>query len=1234
MFNFNEFPALSEIGWGKFSTIYESRSLEDGTPLVVKTVRLLSSSAGFVDGVNIAHFERSVARQKAAASSGCSGILPIIDSGHDALVGFYVTHRYDRSLQDWIHRKIQPSPDALRHIFTSCVDILESLSRSSGVTHGNLNPSNVLCRGTLPALSIALTDLAPKGSLEDDLQALGKILYQLVMRREVEHIDWPVTSSNEWKVLQGEAETWRAFCNLLLDQSAAKPLRSFEDLKAAIPKPPKTSKRSKIILLSLGVLLLAGVASLPFAAKLRAPPAAPISIAEWNTLCDSYNAWFGELCNKTNWLAKWERDPFLNKQITSPLLKLADGNALKERFNPRTIIDPHRRNENKDLKQFAVDLPNLSADGLDQTHRAIKAVSLIQESLQEWRRSELTKLFGEIKTAAVDSKYFDSPSPITWDENLLPWVEFHLDLISSWSLWREQAARLSARKDNPFKAALQATLQDLERIGDFKEIGKRLQASSLVLKDLADFVTQNADHFEPVPFAELQNKFRGKALTNSTAKQWMAEAAGILEKPALWLGEIQTRSGAKRSPVIQAAWKARKEAALQGVTGTMLEKDRARFRSLKLQLDRLHLVLTTLDEELPSVHWGSKAPNPGEDALSQTLLKIAADIRERAASRILESLPSTDTFEAKNPLHEKPGSDISHALESDLQSLAQIPPLMQRLATLLQEGASLSEGVQDTGAQLQTSLSSIPAFQPLLATPEVSQSFSVLKDLQEIAASDATQLSKKIRSPNVSVAIAAFTRLSQISPARSLADWQTFKTALNALHSKIQTSVPAVDKRTRLLEQTSSLITTQWLSAFRAYNKDEMLELLNQKNETNIPDAVLSDTDQFNLLLLKIQSSLAKNQALDAGEVRDSLVREIEKLKRLPSSNQSDVQRFTTDLRSFSFSKNRKTASNDRGPGQRGWQSNPVKPEQFTWQSHTFNMIRVENPNGTSFYLADKTVSIGLVSDWLRRSDARPLALPPPPPNRIPTVWTSSGQSITPAPDWFGSFNTAQFPKSAHYPEGFNASTRPQNDTPMVYISAENAAALAGDMGFRLPTEEEWLRALSQARVKDASLSNFNLRDATWNAEQEHLRNYASTHALDGRPAAVAWLDGAIFRPDPGSFAKNGRQNAVPEHSGRDGFLWFAPVDQGGQTGGFFHLIGNVAQYIKSKDSENYLVGGGSALSEPGAHDRTHPVAKSGPGFADVGLRLALSADFFEDPDVSRFKEMLRKASFLQNTNP
>ncbi len=1228
MLNAGKFPALSEIGWGGSSTVYESSTLGDGTRVAVKTVRLFSETAVFADGIPAERFRAAVSRQQRLASGGCPGIAPILDFGLDDLSGHYATHRYDRSLQDWIQRKIQPSAEVLRRLADDCLEMLQALVDADGVAHGNLKPSNVLCRGTLSELEFALTDVGAAGSVKEDLEALGKIFYQVIVRREVEQIDWPLADSNEWNVLQGEAPAWRGFCNRLLDQSPTGRFQSFAEVRAAVPRPVRSKARSARVLLPAALVLLLGGLAFFFFTRVAAPPEAPVAVQDWYSLCDAYNNWFGELCTKTSWQTRWDQNVFLHKQLVGPLHKLAEAKPLKDSFNPRNIIDPLRRAENRELRQFASELPGLSREGLHQTHVSLQAVALIQEALENWRRTELALLFGELRNAGAQSPVFEAVPSIPWDAGLFVWVDSQLELQRGWNQWKQQASRLTSLKDPFFEAAASPTLRELELPVDLAETGRRLEGSARLLKEWADFLSQYADQFEPAQFRELLRGFQGKPLNRDVLTQLTAAASSILERPAQWLAALDGWNGAQNSAALRAAWKTRKDAALKGLTAAALEKDRPRFRALKAQLDRLDFVLNAADAGLPAF---SPPADPADAALGPVLRKIGSALREETAAQLAASLPATEGLERLDPCAGEPGLGMSRTLAGHYEALGQIPGRVQHLAGLFKEGAPLEAGVSEAGETLQTALRSAPAFQPLFSTPEVSRLLALAEELRLVAAADAGQLAAKIQSPAVSVAVSALVRRSGVLPAKSLADWRAFRGHCTAVLAKIQASVFPPEKRAPLSDQISTLQARQWVSAMQSCPKEELLELANQRVEAGLAESLLSAADRYNILLLQKQGVLAANKAVDVAELRDATVRELEKLAGLSNAEKGQADRFLAELRAFSFSANRKTAQTERGPGQRGWHSNPDSPEALSWQGHTLRMIRVENADGTSFLLANKAVSLGLVADWLKRADSRAPALTPPPSNRIPSVWVGTGRSITPAEDWFGSFATPQFPKTAHYPDGFSPGGRPQSDTPMVYLSAENAAALAKDMGFRLPTEGEWRRALAQARAQGAPLSTFNLRDATWNTEQEHLKNYATAHALGGRPAAVAWLDGAIFRPDPASAARTGRQNAVPVHSGRDGFLWFAPVQQGGETGGFFHLLGNVAHYVtRQPNDENYLVVGSSALSEAAPGDAPHPVPKAGLGFADVGFRLALDADAFENPEVTRFKETLRKTALLK----
>lgn len=1227
MLNEGKFPVLQEFGWGPFSKVHESSKLGDGTRLAVKTVCLSSEGALFADGMPAEQFRNAVLRQQGLASRGCSGLLPVVDFGVDESSGYYVTHRYDRSLKDWIVRRIQPSAEVLRRVADGCLEMLQALSEMDGAAHGNLKLSNVLCRGTVSELEVAFTDVGVSGTVKEDLEALGKILYQLVARREIAQVDWPLAESNEWSFLKREAEDWRTFCNRLLDQSPEGRFQSLTQARAYVPRPGRRKALSLRILLPVGAVLLLGGLAIVFFPRVSQPPESPVAVQEWHSLCEANSSWFGDLSTKPGWQKRWDKNPFLNKQLLVPLQKLSDDKPLRDSFNLRAIVDPSRRAEHRELKQFATDLPGLSRESLHQVRLTMQAVSLIQDSLENWRRTELTALLGEFKKAGGQSSALEAASPIPWNDGLAGWVDAHLVLQHGWNQWKQQAARLHALKDPFFEAASALTIRELEQAGEVSEIGMHLESSAAVLKEWADYLSQHGDHFEPAQFRDLLKKFEAKPLNADVLKQLVTAVSSILEKPAQWLAELNNWNGAKRSAALRAAWKTRKEAALSGVTAAGLEKDRPKFRALKVQLERLDFVLNAVDEGLPSF---SLPPGLSDTAPGPTLLKTAAALREETAAQLAASLPPTEVLERVNPLSAAPGLEMGRALARNYEALGGFPDHFQRLSALFNEGASLEAGVAEAAEKLQNLLRSGPVFQPLLAAPEVSRLVALSEELRQVAAADAAQLAAKIQSPAVSVAFSALVRRSELLPAKSLADWRAHRNQCAAVLAKVQASVLPPEKRVPLAEKLTALQAKQWTSALHSCPKEELLELAEQRAEAGISETQLSAADRYNILLLRKQALLAANKAVDVAELRDGLVREVEKLAGFSDAEKTQADRFLTELRAFSFSANRKTAQSERGPGQRGWRSNPDSPETLSWQGHTLRMVRVENGNGTSFFLANKAVSVGLVADWIKRADSRAPVLPVPPSNRIPSVWTGSGRNITPADDWFGSFTTAQFPKTAHYPEGFSAGSRPQNDTPMVYLSAENAGALAKDMGFRLPTENEWRRALEQAHVRDVALSNFNLRDATWNQEQEYLKNYSTSHALDGRPAAVAWLDGAIFRPDPTSAIRAGRQNAVPVHSGRDGFLWFAPVQQGGETGGFFHLLGNVAHYVtKGGGEENYLVVGSSALSEPGATNASYTVAKAGVGFADVGFRLALDADFFENPEVTRFKEALRKTALL-----
>jgi hypothetical protein len=187
----------------------------------------------------------------------------------------------------------------------------------------------------------------------------------------------------------------------------------------------------------------------------------------------------------------------------------------------------------------------------------------------------------------------------------------------------------------------------------------------------------------------------------------------------------------------------------------------------------------------------------------------------------------------------------------------------------------------------------------------------------------------------------------------------------------------------------------------------------------------------------------------------------------------------------------------------------------------------------------------------------------------------------------------------------------PAREHPMHRLSPQAAEAVAGLMGCRLPSVEEWKAAEAAARSAPAAA---NLRDATWQAQQAHLKGLVDANRdnsvwLNARPRRHPWPDQdacmGLGLGREGMLQKGERALACRTES--DGVLWFEPAQP--SSAAWRHLIGNVAEYVR--EGSAYRVIGGSAL---GACQLMPPEAPQEPvdarkGFSDVGFRLAFDVE-------------------------
>jgi len=1094
-----------------------------------------------------------------------------------------------------------------------------------------LKAANILTLGTGDKLELLVTDF----SAEDlpparDLQALGLVLVQLVLRRSMETVDWPVPQSREWAQFGTEGEAWRAYCNLLLDPAFGAQPDSLSAARVVLPKQKKKTRRWAKIAIGTGL----GFAALAcgFVFFKAEPPPAPVSGEAWEVFCEEYDQWFGYFCSHAGeWRNKAEKNAYLKEQMVKRLDEVRGEKDLKEAFDPRNIIAESGSSKRGDPKSFAPDLPSLSAKELSRVNRAMQAVALVKTAVEGWPEpKEMQKMLSEGGPTGLK---LDNAFVPKWGIELPVWLALNVGLSDAWKKLGEHEKYLNAFNNEYVKSASKKTLEEAQKAETLGDLEGLLQEASNNALELSTFLKANPEDLEKERLDAVSIDYRGKSL--AVAKEWRLRAEETMLKPKTWLANLSKPVG-NRSRVVQTKWEGIKKTALEGVTEATLEANRPRFRELKDQLGRWGALLSRIDEEFPAA-----TLNP-DTAQNQTLRvglqKVAEETREQFLAGLLQNFPQSSANFQANLLEGVEASTSVQKWTATLSKLSKIPEESAKVQTLLANGYGLEEGISAAQTTLQQAGQAEPAaVAAALNLPEIRELLSVVEVMARIATTDTQTLVQTLvqtlGNARVSVALAILAKLEK-QACETEAAWKNFKAAADLVSARVKENIRAEERQSLLLKQVSEATTQQWFSVFRRYDPDQMRKMVAIKEQAQLAAAGFTGRDRYNLAVLKAQDALAQGQGFEPATVRTDFLNEVANLSDPGLVAEPAVSTLLAGLKPLTFSADRKASAENSKPIQRGWRlvSEKSVPEQsafLRWQGrkqlHEMSLVRFQRANGTSFFLASSAVSLGLAADWLEREDVN-LPLPAPALSRIPAVWVAAGRSLLPATDWFGPKEAPNFSKANHYPPGFPSQDKqaPNLESPMVYLAAKKADQLAQNMGFRLPTPEEWEAACEQTKSKSEALAHFNFRDATWNAEQRHLKNLlVTTLTPGGRPALIPTLDQLeTFAPD----SSPGRsKNPLPVHEGDDRFLWFAPVGQGGQTGLMHHLLGNVWQFVKRSEGDFYAVGG-SALSEPRAQERPVKVDRTETAYTDVGLRLAIDSDFVEPKEVTELKKLFREA--------
>jgi hypothetical protein len=364
--------------------------------------------------------------------------------------------------------------------------------------------------------------------------------------------------------------------------------------------------------------------------------------------------------------------------------------------------------------------------------------------------------------------------------------------------------------------------------------------------------------------------------------------------------------------------------------------------------------------------------------------------------------------------------------------------------------------------------------------------------------------------------------------------------------------------------------------------------------------------------------------------LRDKFVSDV---RRGTSSDfQRDIAPFLASLNALPF---KEASAAPVAPQLPGWAGPAVGPGgvvSYTWNRYRLDFVMIPAEGDKSgYFLASTEMPVGLVIEWINEHGGAwaSVEFHGAATVRGPRSWEPSGGGMALRRDWawptaIGSAFTFYAPPPPEAPSVMS---------PINYINAKTASLMATQFGCRLPTPDEWVRALRYAKANGWETGSGNLRDLRWEAQRKHVADYVQAASKSGTQLRdPPWPDGDIFIPAELRSTPRG-EKARPVTGDDDRYLWFAPVNAVvGKP--LVDLVGNVAEFVTDGEATGrFSVIGGSALSPPEEDPATpyavSPVQRS-LGFSDVGFRLALSsartAGGGKSEDVESFQRALQSA--------
>jgi len=672
-------------------------------------------------------------------------------------------------------------------------------------------------------------------------------------------------------------------------------------------------------------------------------------------------------------------------------------------------------------------------------------------------------------------------------------------------------------------------------------------------------------------------------------------------------------------------------------------------KALSDKAKRLESSLLTLEGRFPD-----QAPVKKEDlrAWNQPLATTEmASRRRHAVSTCLTFADPNKILAGKEDTNATENRDHQVlAYTSWRDGLAKIAPAFNRIEDALRAGYLLTEKPPALTATLGDFYAQW-AKEPVLKDPAVGKAVQPmvarLGALKQIAALNAparlVALANAGRQGSFEGARAAWLRLGKLAkrwpstPAELKQEIEVRKN-LSALYGLVSDAARKAALQQELLAESPG----RWEAYFVGLTDVGQIEdAIGQRDEFGVkPGGRLLPTTRLRLAMYDFRRAVsAQPGKLPDAQVKKLVGDVLAKLQALPAGFQKrpDVTALMGQLRKthaetggggVDFTK--------AGPAARtGWKV--VAPTDdsvtYSWDAarERLTFRRVVPKGGQPCFLCTSEVSMGLFRKTILAARAwseMTKLLADDEEFYGPRVWVRAGGTITISKSWLHNVPST-LDGTTHKLYAERAKPGPVTPGhPVQQVSLAAAVYFARLLNCRLPTSAEW-QAAHDADAQPAQKPP-NLRDKTWQAQQQHL---ATLESSAGVLVNDVYPDVGIFWPKGTRPDKTGSSAVVAAKAQEDGHLWFAEVasDTGRR---FHHLVGNVAEYVYDKpgqvarlkfltvkdvrdllsnkaDAAAGRVVGGSAMSAPDVpvdkpQELEAPAGKA--GFSDVGFRLAFLA--------------------------